>query len=199
MAQIRRTHAERRPEIADAALRLIATRGVHELTVASLARELGLTGGALYRHFESTAEILEVAAARIAELLAATLPDPALPPLEWLEAFVRSRAKAVGGQAGVGRLLMSEQFALAMPKRALESLRGAVRQTVQAVSATIARGQAAGVIRRDLEALALVPVVLGAVQVLALAQSSAFQTRLTDPERTWSTLETLIAPPRSPR
>ncbi len=47
----RRSHEERRVEIADAALRLIATEGIASLTVATLANELGLTGGALYRHF----------------------------------------------------------------------------------------------------------------------------------------------------
>ena len=147
MAQARRSHEERRAEIVEAALRLIATRGITALTVAALANELGLTGGALYRHFPSTDAILDAVAERAVSLLDASLPDPSLEPLLWLERFVDSRARAVSGQAGLARLIFSEQLAMALPESALERLRGAVRHTFVAVERALRSAQERGEIR----------------------------------------------------
>jgi AcrR family transcriptional regulator len=198
MAQTRRSTEERREEIADAALRIIATRGLSSLTVAVLAEELGVTGGALYRHFPSTAAILDAVAARAAELLDGTFPDPDLPPLEWLERFVLSRVEAVSGHAGLSRLLLSEQVAMAMPPRALEHLLGAAQKTFLGVEQAIRRGQADGSIRSDVTSYELTPIVMGTVQMLALTQSGGLLRGMIAPEAAWSTLETLLRAPKVP-
>ncbi len=61
--------------IADAALRLISHDGIAALTTASLARELDITPGALYRHFASRDAILIAAAKRAEVLLERDLPQ----------------------------------------------------------------------------------------------------------------------------
>jgi TetR/AcrR family transcriptional regulator len=193
MAQVRRTHEERRSEIADAALRIIATRGITALTVAALAKELGLTGGALYRHSPSTDAILDAVAARAAELLDASLPDASLDPLTWLERFIESRSRAVAGHAGLARLILSDQLAMALPEGAIERLRGAVRNTAAAITRALREGQARGEIRRDVEARQLVPIVMGTVQVIVLAQAGALH-RMVNPSSTWGALRTLLTP-----
>lgn len=192
---IRRSHEERRTEIADAALRIIATRGISALTVATLAQELGLTGGALYRHFESTEEILGAVAARAVELVDSTLPGADLAPLEWLERFVESRAKTVGGHPGLARLLVSDQLAMALPPAALAHVQGAVRRTFASIEHALRRGQELGVIRDDVDARDLVPIVAGTVQLLALARAGSHQSRVVVPSKAWSTLRTLLARP----
>jgi AcrR family transcriptional regulator len=191
----RRSHEERRAEIADAALRIIATRGISELTVAALAAELGLTGGALYRHFDSTEEILAAVAARAVELVDATLPPEDLEPLAWLERFVESRAKTVGGHPGLARLLVSDQLAMALPPAAIEHVQGAVRRTFAAIERAIRRGQERGDVRDDLDARDLVPIVAGTVQLLALARAGSHQSRMLAPAKAWTTLRTLLARP----
>jgi len=196
VATVRRSHEERRAEIADAALRIIATRGISALTVATLAHELGLTGGALYRHFDSTDEILVAVAARAVELVDATVPPQELPPLEWLERFVESRAKTVGGHPGLARLLVSDQLAMALPPAALEHVQGAVRRTFAQIEHALRRGQEAGAVRDDVDARDLVPIVAGTVQLLALARAGSHQSRVVVPSRTWATLRTLIARPK---
>lgn len=196
MTRPRRSHEERREEIADAALRIIATRGLTNLTVSSLAKELGVTGGALYRHFESTHAILDAVAARAAELLEATFPDPSLPPLEWLERFVLTRAEAVSGHAGLSRLLLSEQVAMAMPEGAMEHLLSAVRKTHSSIEQAIRRGQEQGSIRTDLSSAALTPIVMGTVQLLALTQANGLLRRVTAPSTAWTTLRTLLLAPK---
>lgn len=193
---VRRSHGERRTEIADAALRIIATRGITELTVAALAAELGITGGALYRHFASTDEILVAVAARAVELVDATLPSADLEPLAWLERFVESRAKTVGGHPGLARLLISDQLAMALPPAALELVQGAVRTTFMSIERALRRGQESGVVRDDVDARDLAPIVAGTVQLLALAQAGSHSSRMLVPTKAWATLRTLLARPQ---
>ena len=188
----RRSHEERRVEIADAALRLIATEGIASLTVAALANELGLTGGALYRHFPSSDAILDAVAERAVELLDASLPDPSLSPMVWLERFVDSRTRAVSGHKGLASLIISDQLAKALPETAFEHLRGAVRRTFVQVERALLSGQSQGQIRQDLSARELAPVVMGIVQMIALSRSGSLLGRATSSERTWHTLRTLL-------
>jgi AcrR family transcriptional regulator len=190
---VRRSHEERRREIADAALRIIATRGITALTVAVLARELGLTGGALYRHYPSTDAIVEAVAVRAAELLDASLPEPSLEPLAWLERFVESRSRTVSGHSGVARLLLSEQLSLVVPPGGQERLRESVRKTMVAIERALRVGQEQGLIRTDLRAADLVPIVVGTVQMLVHAQSGTVLQHLSSPARSWATLKTLLS------
>lgn len=194
MAQVRRSTHERREEIAETALRIIAEHGITALTVASLAKAVGLSGGALYRHFPSTDAILEAVAERAVRTLQTSMPDPSLPPLAWLERFVEGRARAVAG--GVARIIMSEQIAKAMPGPALRTLKGAVKGSFSGIERAIREGQDQGVIRRDVPAKHLVPMVVGSVQLLALAHAGEPLSGLVETERVWPTLRTLLTPPK---
>lgn len=193
---VRKGREERREEIADAALRIIATRGIAALTVSALATEIGLTGGALYRHFESTDEILVAVAARAVELVDRNLPPESLEPLAWLEQFIDSRSKTVGGHPGLARLLVSDQLAMALPPAALEHVQGAARRSFASIGRALRRGQEQGVIRDDIEAADLTPIVAGTAQFLALALAGAPQTKFLSPARAWPTLRALLARPK---
>ncbi len=49
----------RQKEIIDAAIHLIARKGIQEVTMKNLSREVGITEPALYRHFSSKHDILK--------------------------------------------------------------------------------------------------------------------------------------------
>lgn len=193
----RRSQDERQREIVEAALHIISQRGITALTVASLAKEIGLTGGALYRHFSSTSAILEAVAATIVERLDATLPDAEIDPLEWLERFVESRSRAVSGR--LMRIILSEQVTKAMPPQATRLIQGAVKSTFAAIERALAAGQRQGVIRDDVEPADLVPIVVGTVQLLALAHAGEPMRRVVHPSRVVSTLRALLAAPAPAR
>ena len=56
--RVRKTKTTRQREIAEATLRLVAKHGVGGATVSRIAAEVGLSRGALYRHFRSREEVL---------------------------------------------------------------------------------------------------------------------------------------------
>ena len=55
---VRKSQQERREEILEATLQLISEHGIEGTTVARIADAVGLTPGALYRHFESRAALI---------------------------------------------------------------------------------------------------------------------------------------------
>jgi TetR/AcrR family transcriptional regulator len=193
----RMQEGEPRVLIADAALRLIARDGIAALRTATLARELGVTGGALYRHFASREAILIAAAARARWLLEQDLPSPSQgEPWAVMEAFVKARVGTAREHLGVVRLVTSEQLAKAMPPEAVAELRAAVEATRRFFIEALAQGQRRGEIRADIPAEALVVVVMGTVQLMVLRASGwDGEGALSPPwEGGWSTLRRLLAP-----
>lgn len=169
MTTTRRPSDERRRDILRAATLVIARDGLAGLTAARLAEAVGVTPGALYKHYASLDAVLVALALDVERALEATLPPDHLPPLDWLERFVDQRRTTVGGAPGVLRLLLSERFSTAFPAEARRTLSRAVRRSIEAVSQALVRGQARGDVRRDVEAAALAPLVLGLTQFLAFA------------------------------
>jgi AcrR family transcriptional regulator len=58
---VRKSQAERRAEILEAAMEVISEYGVVGATVSRIAARVGMTPGALYRHFESRASLISEA------------------------------------------------------------------------------------------------------------------------------------------
>ncbi|MEZ4447401.1 MAG: TetR/AcrR family transcriptional regulator [Polyangiaceae bacterium] len=169
MGERRRPSAQRQVELTDAALRIIATKGITALSTRSLAAEVGLSTGAIFRHFDSLEALLEAVVDRVEAVLASTYPADDLPPVERLERFVEARSAAVGNQLGILRLVLSEQFLLALPKRGSERLTACVEETRAFVLGCLREGQASGELRADLPAETLAPIVMGTLQILALS------------------------------
>ena len=193
----------KRTEIADAALRLIGTRGITELTMANLAEELGVTSGSFFRHFKSRDEILVEVARRVAELVEATFPDPDLPPLERLERLFRARTEVLGRQSGIARLIFSEQFTKALPPEAVAHIHGVVKRTRACLLEALREAAETGQIRRDIPPEDLLLPVIGTLQHLgfltALTPGGAYPRRPAT-SRVLGTLLTLIgATPAGPR
>jgi AcrR family transcriptional regulator len=166
----RKTTDVRRIEIADAALSVVATRGIATLSTRVLADAVGLTTGALFKHFPTRDAMLLGMAERVSDLLQATYPDEALPPRERIDQLAQARLTLVSGSAGVLTLVLSEQFALALPDDALRVLREAIGKTHTFVTRAIRDGQADGSIRADVSAEALALLFMGALQMTALAR-----------------------------
>ncbi len=169
MGALRRTSEARRIELTDAALQIIAKKGIAALSTRSLAAQVGLSTGAIFRHFASLEALLEAVVARVEAVLESAYPPSTLPPVERLERFIRIRSTAVGNQLGILRLVLSEQFVLALPKGGSARLEACVQKTRAFVLECVREGQKAGALRGDLPAKTLAPIVMGTVQMLALS------------------------------
>lgn len=198
MAEARRSSEDRQVELVDAALRCIATKGIAALSTRSLAESVGLSSGAIFRHFPSLDALLEAVVARVEALLEATYPAADLPPLQRLERFVEARSQTVGGQLGLHRLVTSEQFHLALPAPSAKRLATAVRKSRAFVVERLREAQADGTVRDDLAPALLAPIVMGTVQAIVLT-GSAPPSEGADPQAIRAALFTLLRPPARPK
>lgn len=187
--------SQKRIEIADAALRVIGTRGIAGLTTAALAEELGVSVGAPFRHFKSRDEILEAVALRVADLIEATFPDAGLPPLQRLEELFRARVEMLGRESGIARLIFSDQFTKALPAEAVVHIHRVVKQTRSFVLQALEEAAETGLIRRDIPPRDLLVPVMGTLQHLGFLTALSTEGRdfkRPDPSRIVATLLALL-------
>ncbi len=189
----------RRQEIAEAVLRIIGERGVTSLTAAVLAAEVGLTSGALYRHFASLDKILEAAVEMAVERVDATFPAADLPPAERLRRLTLGRIELIRSRPGLGWLLLSDQVYLTVPEPAIARLRDLVRRSRAYLLRALREGADDGSLRSDLPAEALLVVLTGTIHTLARTSgvhgTPPGHPPSTNPKRILDALFTLLAPP----
>ena len=143
----RKSSAERREEIARAVLHIIGRRGLTSLTMSTLAAEVGVTSGALFRHFQTRDDILREVVRHGVAKIDRTFPDKSLPPLERLFTLARNRIRLLGPDPGLAWLLRSEQAYLTLPKDAVNELRDVARRSLRFLLKAIRAGAADGCIR----------------------------------------------------
>ena len=194
MVDLRRSTEVRQGELIDAALRIIATRGIAALTTRSLAEQVGLTSGAIFRHFASIDALIDAVVVRVEAVMESTFPPSELPPGERLDRFIEARSATVGGQVVIMQLMLSEQFLLALSESSSARLAGCAQKTREFVRACLREGQATGEFRADLDAGALVVVVMGTIQMLALSTARRRQIGTPAPS-VRAALAALLRPP----
>ncbi len=194
----RKPTGERRQEIAEAVLRIIGDRGITALTTTTLATEVGLTSGALFRHFASREEILQEAVRLAMRKIEETFPDDSLPPMERLLNLAENRVMLLGSDPGLAWLLRSEQAFLELPEAAVASLRELVTRSKHYLLTAIREGAAAGSIRKDIEPEVLLVTVMGTVHALIGIpgmHGHSGQSRKQSPGQVLTALRRLLAPP----
>jgi AcrR family transcriptional regulator len=102
---------ERRAVTVEAVVELAAEQNPNDITTAAIASRMGLTQGALFRHFPNKAAILQAVMEWVAERLLARLDKAvqgAPSPLVALEAMFMAHVEFVGEHPGVPRILFGE-------------------------------------------------------------------------------------------
>lgn len=164
----RRPTGDRQSDIADAILRVAGREGIGALTMERLGREVGVTSGALFRHFPSRTAMLNEAAQRAVALLEATFPPAELSPMDRLRHFVVARARVAVEHGAIPQLIFSEQFGKALPPKGARAMRGVVLRTFEFVVEALREAAARGEVRRDIPAEELALAVMGSIFARAL-------------------------------
>lgn len=162
----RKPTVERREEIARAVLRIIGERGLTTLTTATLAAEVGVTSGALYRHFASLDDIMIETVRFGVERIEDTFPDGGSPPLDRIRELAENRVRLLRGDRGLAWLLRSDQAYLVLPEQAAHSLRDVARRSRTFLLDALTDGASERTIRRDIAPEVLLVTVLGTIHAL---------------------------------
>src|SRR5208283_2273835 len=139
----------RKKQIAGAAMALIARKGMKELSVAAVARQVGLVPSALYRHYKGKKEILEATLGLIQELIVENIRQvqkESPSPLEQLRFLMLRHLEMVQEFQAIPRIIFAEEVSIAHPQRrtaVYQLIRGILGQ----VAKLVARGQRLGQIK----------------------------------------------------
>jgi TetR/AcrR family transcriptional regulator len=160
----------RRAEIVAAALHLAHSRSPESITTTELASALGLSQGALFKHFDTKDAVWLAAMAWVAEHLLRTLNDAAQQaetPLDALRGVFEAHLQFVVAYPGVPRLIFHElQKPMGSPlKQQVCELMNAYRQLLlRLLLASVQQGESAP----DLDAPAAATLLIGIVQGLVM-------------------------------
>lgn len=144
--------ANRKDELAAAAVRLAGSRGPAAATIRAIAREAGVTDAAIYRHYRSKKELWQSAYATIIEEMVREkrhLATSDAPLREKLHEWVRL------SYAYFDRDPAAFTFAFVAPQIPPDAARRATRAQRELFTQMIARARAAGEIRAIAPQLAL--------------------------------------------
>ncbi|MBI4331298.1 MAG: TetR/AcrR family transcriptional regulator [Chloroflexi bacterium] len=157
----------RRKQIINAARKLISTSGSDSITVSRIAREVGISEAAIYRHFKSKRDILFSMVEDIEDnLMADLIPEPGVAhqsPLRALDRLLENHFSAIQRRRGVSFLVIAEIVSLGdkkLNKRVLETLQNYIGRLKDILS----DGIAAGEIRSDTDLEAVATSLFGMVQ-----------------------------------
>lgn len=185
----RKPTADRRLEIADAALQVIAREGLGKFTAASLARQVGVSDGALFRHFPSMDGIIAAAIDRADQILFEGFPPTDEDPLERLGTFYCRRLAAIGTHPGVVRVIYSNELAQAAGEEGAGRVAGFKRRSVEFVRGCLQEAARKGLLTDAGKPRELAVIVLGSIMAVALSPEGSPSL---NPQELWKTLERML-------
>lgn len=170
----RLTTTIRREQIAEAALALVADQGVGALTARNVARAVGVTAPALYRHFpggkaDILSSVLDLLDSVKSEGIRMALEEPG-PALAKLRRCFDLHISVIERYRAMPILVLSDSIWIDEP-----SLKARLvechRQQQAKIADIIREGQAAGEIRRDIDADRIFVQFLGQFLTIAILYS----------------------------
>ena len=161
---------QRRAIIIEVVIKLAAEQNPSDITTAAIAQGMGLTQGALFRHFPTKESILEAVMHWVAEHLLARL-DQAVEginsPLAALEAVFMAHIQFVSEHPGIPRLLFAElqRSGDSLPKQVMQNL---IQHYLDRLNQLMTNGKAQNEIKTELDIDIASISFIGSIQGLIL-------------------------------
>ena len=155
----------RREQIAEAAMSLVAERGLRRLSVAAVARRVGLVPSGIYRHFKSKDEILAAVLDRIEQRLLANVQaarEENDDPLECLKGVLMRHIRFIREGRAIPRMIFSDDVHAGNPERRQRVFQIFTRYTGE-IGQIVQRGQSQGRIRSELDPQTVTMMLFGIV------------------------------------
>ncbi|MBK7249840.1 MAG: TetR/AcrR family transcriptional regulator [Gammaproteobacteria bacterium] len=173
MARTRSRHLpadERRAATVAAVITLAAEQNPGAITTAAIAERMGLTQGALFRHFQTKETILQAAMAWVTERLLARVDEATrgvASPLEAIEAAFMTHVEFVSEHPGVPRMIFGElqHSRESLPRRAVQAL---LKSYGERLRPLFEAGKAQGELDAELDVDSAAISFIGAIQGLVM-------------------------------
>jgi AcrR family transcriptional regulator len=160
----------RREQIAEAALGIVASQGVRRLSIAAVARRVGLVPSGIYRHYrnkdqmlQAVLDLLEKRLLGIVEGAVSRSPDPRTQ----LEEVLMSHIRFIREGRAIPRMIFSEDAHGDNPERKKRIL-GILTAYLGRIGELVRRGQQQGSIRPELDPETVTMMFVGIIVPAAI-------------------------------
>jgi len=175
MVQRRKSTAIRKQQIIDAARKLIIRKGSEHLTVRAMAKEVGLTEAAIYRHFKSKREILSFLMNHIMDTMLHDVERSTAensPSLDTIEQVLKHHLSEIEQRKGMSFQIIAEIISLG-DKKLNKEVYEKLNLYVDRLANLLSEGARSGYIRDDIDfgssALLLFGMIQGLSNIWALS------------------------------
>ena len=174
----KRSTSVRRRQIVSAARRLIVKHGSEHVTVRRIAKEIGVSEGAIYRHYKSKKEILSFLVDEIEDVLIADVEDSATEnktTFETFENLVKHHLSSIEQRSGISFQVIAEIISFG-DKKLNKKIHDVIDEYISRVRDILSKGINSGEIRPDLDveatAILFFSMTQGIVNMWALSNYS---------------------------
>ncbi len=164
---------QRRKEILEAALEIMFERGFYELTIRNLADNVGLSEGAIYRHFKNKKEIVDKLTDLACGKLEDTRPDQDLPASQQLMELMHHQFRRLEDNPYLSAVTFQEEIFRQYPgvKEKFDEHR---KRREDAIVSIVEKGQKEGEFSENIDPEIFALIFMGSVRM------SVFQWRHED-------------------
>lgn len=196
MALERLPSDERKRQIAEAALRILASRGTHRLTAMEIGQAIGVSDAAVFRHFRTKDAIVAAAIDRFEELLRGDIVHEGADPVARLGAFFVRRIHKAREHPEILRLAFDDRLAEIAGPEGLARVRQVIGGSIAFVRGCIEEAQKKRLVAADVPPDVLVWTVVGCLRGAASATPAQ---GAPSPEAVWADLEKVLRRTWSPK
>jgi AcrR family transcriptional regulator len=168
MVQKRRSTAIRKQQIIDAARKLIIKKGSEHLTVRAMAKEVGLTEAAIYRHFKSKREILSFLMNHIMDTMLHDVERTANenpPSLDTIDQALKQHLSEIEQRKGMSFQIIAEIISLG-DKKLNKEVYEKLDAYIDRLKHLLSEGVRAGSIKEGIDLAACALLLFGMIQGL---------------------------------
>ena len=169
MVQKRRSTAIRKQQIIDAARKLIIKKGSEHLTVRAMAKEVGLTEAAIYRHFKSKREILSFLMNHIMDTMLHDVERTAIensPSLDTIDQALKQHLSEIEQRKGMSFQIIAEIISLG-DKKLNKDVYEKLNVYIDRLKHLLSEGVRSGSVKEDIDLGASALLLFGMIQGLA--------------------------------
>lgn len=165
----------RKKQIVDAARKLIFKKGSEHVTIRGLAKEVGISEAAIYRHFKSKRDILSFLADHIIEILLQDLgniEEGTMTSLSVVESKLKNHFSSIEQRKGMTFLVLAEIISFG-DKKLNRQVAKNIQQYLLRLEELLTEAERAGLVRKDIDlrdaALLLFGMIQGLIDIWALS------------------------------
>jgi len=159
--------SERQQQIVGTAIKIIANNGIQNLTTKNIAKEIGISEPALYRHFNSKLEILKAVISyfQIKMQPASEKLKKNSNALNKIENFMLEHLKIINQNPDFAKVIFSEAN-FQNEEDLILKMNNMMNQSHKILEAVVQSGQNNNEIRNDISSLSIIRIIIGSMRLL---------------------------------